>query len=68
MTLHMMRTSNGWGPNPITLREINDYEVRFGKMPIDDDLLLKLIKLCDEKALEYIRKKQTPKTTATPAG
>lgn len=55
----MMRTSNGWSANPITLREINDYELRFGKMPIDNDLLLMVLKQCDEAALEWIRKKSS---------
>lgn len=65
MTLHMMRTSNGWSPNPITLDDIESYERRFGKMPIDDDLMVRLIKQCDETALAWLRKKQDK---AKPAG
>jgi hypothetical protein len=58
MTLHMMRTSNGWGPNPITLREIREYIEMFGALPMDLDIAVRLIKQCDEAALAWIRKKE----------
>jgi len=61
MTLHMMRTGNGFGPNPITMGQMNEYEDRFGKLPVDSDLLLRLIKQCDEVALEWLRKKSEKK-------
>lgn len=62
LTLHMMRTSNGWSPNPITLREIKDYLDLFGRMPVDMDLLVRLIKVCDEAALAWFSKKTTEKS------
>ena len=61
MTLHMMRKSNGFSPNPITLREIIDYQEMFGRLPIDKDLLLMIVKQCDEAALERLREKSKPK-------
>lgn len=65
MTLHMMRTSNGFGPNPITLGEIKDYLALFGQLPVDMDLLIRLLKQCDEAALEWIRDKAKSKETKT---
>lgn len=53
MTLDMMRTSNGFGSNPITLGMISEYLNLFGSMPIDMDLLVRLIKECDEAALKW---------------
>lgn len=55
MTLHMMRTSNGFGPNPITLGMIKEYLDLFGSLPVDMDLLVRLLKECDEAALEWLR-------------
>lgn len=57
MTLHMMRSSNGFGPNPITLGMIREYIDMFGELPVDRDLLVRLMKECDEVALEWLRKR-----------
>jgi hypothetical protein len=65
LMLHMMRTSNGFGPNPITLIELNAYEDRFGKLPIDSDLLLKVVKQLDEVALKWIGDKLKAKSKVT---
>lgn len=61
MLMHMMRTSNGFGPNPLTMAELNAYEARFGKLPIDDDLFVKIVKRIDGAALEWISKKREKK-------
>lgn len=61
MTLHMMRTSNGFGPNPITLGTIREYFDLFGPLPVDMDLLVRLLKQCDEAALEWIQSKAKAK-------
>lgn len=61
MMMHMMRTSNGWGPNPITLAMIKEYIDLFGIPPIDLDIFVKLIKRADEAALGWLNKKAEAK-------
>ena len=61
MTMHMMRTSSDFSPNQITIGMMNENEARFGKMPVDDDLFLRLIKQCDEVALDWYRRKNESK-------
>lgn len=66
MLMHTMRTSTGFGVNPLTLQDLNAYEDRFGRLPIDGDLLIRVIKQLDEVALAWISKKMAEKTkTAT---
>lgn len=58
MTLHMMRTTNGFGPNPITLDEITGYNRSFGPPPVDFDLQVRLVKQMDEVALDWMASKR----------
>lgn len=67
MMMHMMRTSNGFGPNPITMGMIKEYLDLFGSPPVDLDIFVKMMKRLDEAALKWLREQDEKKTAAAKA-